>query len=70
MYPFRPRLPHLGHEMMDQHGLSAGFGNILLHTPYFRLRKILPPSSYSPVTYSKPVSINLQASFTLTAITV
>jgi hypothetical protein len=31
------------------------------HTPYFRFRKILPPSPYSPVTYSKPTSINLRA---------
>ena len=33
----------------------------------FRFRKILPPSPYSPVTYSKPSSISSVASFTFTA---
>ena len=68
----RPRLTHLGHF----HGLFYDFGHFSMtslescQTPYFRFRKILPPSMYSPVTYSKPTSMKEHASFALLAMRV
>ena len=63
-------VPHLGHFSM----LFRDLGHFCMvslkswHTPYFRFRKIFPPSLYSPVTYSKPTSIKEHACSALWAI--
>jgi len=58
--------PSLIHEAFYK-GFSSHFLLYQMSFIHLRFLKILPPSLYSPVTYSKPVSIKAQASLMLVA---
>ena len=61
--PLFLNLPHLGHFSR----WFSLFSTTAVDPCYFLLRKILPQSLYSTVTYLKPVSTIAQASWTLCA---